>query len=58
MGKQISKQDLVKPRTPEDVTRAYRLQRKDDTLVEPHIMVGNTPLTESQVKSLLSLLKK
>lgn len=52
------KQDIVKPRTPEDVVRAYRLKRKEKNYAEPGIQVGNTYITETQIKQLLELLKK
>lgn len=52
------KQDIAKPRTPEDVVRAYGLKHEDKSLVEAHIKVGDTILTESQLKKLLALLQK
>ena len=53
-----SKQDIVKPRTPEDVVRSYGLRRDETAYVEPHIKVGDTVIFESQLKKLLELLKK
>lgn len=52
------KQDIAKPRTPEDVVRAYGLRREDKSYVEPYIKVGDTMVTETQMKQLLELLKK
>ena len=53
-----SKQDIVKPRTPEDVVRSYGLKHKQKNYAEPGIYVGNTYVTEKQMKQLLELLKK
>lgn len=66
----ISKQDRVRPRTPEDLERKYQnvLNRSTQQQFapqsavnesgEPYIKVGDTMVTESQMKQLLELLKK